>query len=161
MIEKFDEIEKLDEAIDGALTQLQNHQETSPEFAKIADQLTKLIKIKEILTNLSLKVYDAHQSEHEFNTKNAMEGRQFDLKLKEQHLKADELAARRTEVEDTYTLRKRELELKEEESRKPDRITKDTLAVIAANIGGIAMIIGYERANIIASKALGFIMRSR
>lgn len=104
MIEKFEEVTKLNESIDGALTVLQGLPETSDEYEKVVDQLAKLMKIKSQIVETHLKV---------------------------------------------------------SENEKPDRISKDTLAVIGANLVGIAMIIGYERANIIASKALGFIMRSR
>lgn len=47
-----------------------------------------------------------------------------------------------------------------EESR-PDRISYATLATIATNLIGIAMITRYERENVLTSKALGFIMRPR
>jgi 20S proteasome alpha/beta subunit len=41
------------------------------------------------------------------------------------------------------------------------RLSPDTLAVVLANLLGIAMILGYEKANAITSKALGFVMRGR
>ncbi len=44
---------------------------------------------------------------------------------------------------------------------KPRRIKPDTVAVIAANLLGIALILGYEKANVITTKALGFIIRGR
>ena len=39
----------------------------------------------------------------------------------------------------------------------PSRLSPDTLATIAANLFGIAMIVGYERANVMTSKAIGFL----
>lgn len=39
------------------------------------------------------------------------------------------------------------------------RISPDTLATIIANLGGILIIVGHERAHIVTSKALGFIKR--
>ena len=39
----------------------------------------------------------------------------------------------------------------------PCRLSPDTLATIAANLLGIALIVGYERANVMTSKATGFI----
>lgn len=42
-------------------------------------------------------------------------------------------------------------------SQKPDRVSKDTLAIIAGNLAGIAMIAGYERTHIITTKAIAFI----
>jgi len=47
--------------------------------------------------------------------------------------------------------------LKEQDSRR--RVSPDTLAMIAGNIVGIVLIIGHERANVITTKALGFVMR--
>lgn len=41
------------------------------------------------------------------------------------------------------------------------RVSPDTIAVIAGNLIGIALIIGYEQANIITTKALGFVMKGR
>lgn len=39
------------------------------------------------------------------------------------------------------------------------RVSPDVLATIVANLAGIAMIIGYERANVITSKAIGFVAK--
>lgn len=47
------------------------------------------------------------------------------------------------------------------EDMKPDRVKKDTAALIAANLIGIAMITHFERTNVITSKALAFITKLR
>lgn len=47
--------------------------------------------------------------------------------------------------------------LKEIDSPKP--ISKDTVALIAGNLAGILLILNYERANVVASKALSFVMK--
>jgi hypothetical protein len=47
--------------------------------------------------------------------------------------------------------------MKTTESRP--RISPDTLASIVANLSGILIIVGHERAHIVTSKALGFIRR--
>lgn len=44
---------------------------------------------------------------------------------------------------------------------KPDRISKDTVAIICGNLVGIVLIIGYERTNIVTSKALNFLIKLR
>jgi hypothetical protein len=49
--------------------------------------------------------------------------------------------------------------LKEHDSRM--RVSADTKALIAANLIGIAMIIGHERANVITTKAIGFLAKLR
>lgn len=40
---------------------------------------------------------------------------------------------------------------------KPDRFSKDTLALVAGNLAGILVIVGHERAHIVTSKAIQFI----
>ena len=49
--------------------------------------------------------------------------------------------------------------LDEEQKSRP--VSKDTLATIGGNLLGILMIIKHERVNVITSKALGFVIRSR
>lgn len=49
--------------------------------------------------------------------------------------------------------------LKEQDSKK--RVSPDVKATIAANLLGIALIVGHERAHIVTSKALNFIMKLR
>lgn len=41
------------------------------------------------------------------------------------------------------------------------RVSPDTIALILANLAGIVLILGYERAGVIASKALGFVSKLR
>lgn len=41
------------------------------------------------------------------------------------------------------------------------KVSPDTVALIAANLLGIGMILGFEKANVVTSKALGFIMKGR
>jgi uncharacterized protein (DUF342 family) len=43
----------------------------------------------------------------------------------------------------------------------PKRVSADTWALIAANLAGIILVIGYERANVITTKALAFIQKLR
>lgn len=42
-----------------------------------------------------------------------------------------------------------------------NRVSKETWATIAANLAGIAIIVGHERAHVVTSKALSFIMKMR
>lgn len=44
---------------------------------------------------------------------------------------------------------------------KPDRISKDTLAIIAGNLIGILLIVGYEQGHILTSKAGSFLVKIR
>ena len=41
------------------------------------------------------------------------------------------------------------------------KVSADTLATIAANLAGILIIVKHEQANVIASKALGFVAKLR
>ena len=84
---------KLESAIDDLLDQMSNFSGDDSEYAKMADQLEKLYKLKAI--------------------------------------------------------------------DKPDRVDANTLAVVAGNLAGIILIVGYERANVVTSKALSFIRQAR
>lgn len=44
---------------------------------------------------------------------------------------------------------------------KPDRVSKEAAATIAANLFGILVIVGHERAHVVTSKALGFVQKLR
>lgn len=49
--------------------------------------------------------------------------------------------------------------LKEQET--PKRLSADTKAIIISNLAGIVLILGYERAHIVTSKALSFVTKLR
>ena len=49
--------------------------------------------------------------------------------------------------------------LKEVDSTQ--RVSAETVATIVANLAGIALILGHERANVVASKAVSFVMKLR
>ena len=44
---------------------------------------------------------------------------------------------------------------------KPDGLSADTLLTVVGNLAGIAMIVEYERAHVVASKALNLILKLR
>lgn len=44
---------------------------------------------------------------------------------------------------------------------KQSKVSWDTMAIIAGNLIGILMILSYEKADIITSKAIGFILKGR
>lgn len=46
-------------------------------------------------------------------------------------------------------------------SDKGNGISPDTLVVVGGNLAGILLILGYERVNIITTKALGFVIKGR
>jgi hypothetical protein len=45
--------------------------------------------------------------------------------------------------------------------KKEDRISADTKLVVAGNLLGIVLILAYEHAHVITSKALNFVFKSR
>lgn len=47
------------------------------------------------------------------------------------------------------------------EASAPRRVTADVKATIAANIAGILIIVGHERAHVVTSKALSFVQKLR
>lgn len=47
------------------------------------------------------------------------------------------------------------------EQSAPKRISPDTAAIVAGNLIGIFVIVGHERANVVTSKALSFVMKLR
>lgn len=49
--------------------------------------------------------------------------------------------------------------IKEANSKK--KLSPDTKALIAANLAGILVIVGFEKANVVTSKALSFVMKLR
>lgn len=49
--------------------------------------------------------------------------------------------------------------LKEDTSKK--RVSPDTLAIVAGNLLGIVVIVGYERAEVVTSKALSLLLKLR
>ena len=49
--------------------------------------------------------------------------------------------------------------MKEEE--KPDSVSKDTLAIIGANLLGVLVIIKHESVNVITSKAMNLLLKPR
>jgi hypothetical protein len=140
MLYTRDEIEatKLDTLIDEIIEQLSEHDASTDDYAKMVDQLSKLYRLKQIETELKLKTCDQEQKAYEFNSNFTM---------------------KENELGDKRLLMNVEIESKQDEIVRRKRVSPDTLALIAANLSGIIVIIGYERVNVIASKALGFVSR--
>ena len=44
---------------------------------------------------------------------------------------------------------------------QPERVKPDTLALVVGNLLGIILIVGHERAHIVTSKAVSFILKAR
>jgi hypothetical protein len=50
---------------------------------------------------------------------------------------------------------------KARETIHPKRVSPDTLVLVAGNLAGIVLILGYEKANVLTSRALNFVMKLR
>jgi hypothetical protein len=163
LIDDFTETSKLNEAIDQILSELVTTSVTDDSYSKLADQLTKLTKIKQIIVETRLKDFDAEEKAHEFRQSLELKNREHDLKKLEHdnalEMKARELQFKQEEADDSHALRKREIDLKLAEFEKPDRVSKDALVAAGASVVGILVIVGYERFNVIASKALSFVLK--
>lgn len=46
-------------------------------------------------------------------------------------------------------------------NKDTNRVSKDALVAAVANILGIGMILGYEKAHVVTSKALSFVLKTR
>ena len=122
-----DEYQKLPDTIAEAFEKLNGHDPSSEEYAKIVDQITKLTKISQAVSEMTINVFEATNKKEEAHAQIL--------------LKADELR------------------FKVEEAQKPDRVSKETWAIVGANLAGIVLIIGHERLSVITTKALGFISK--
>lgn len=66
-------------------------------------------------------------------------------------------------IEEEYTAMAENLErlYKAKGYDTQSRISPDTIAIIAGNLLGILLIMNYERAGIITTKAIGFVLKGR
>ena len=72
-----------------------------------------------------------------------------------------EIEGKLLETQANSRLKDVEAELKQKELDDPKRVSLDTWAIIGSNLAGIVLILGYEKANVVTSKALGFVMKLR
>lgn len=74
-------------------------------------------------------------------------------KLKDDNLSEEELQLYIKQLDKLYKMKS---------YNKTEPIVKlDTLIVVAGNIAGIVLILGFERAHVVTSKALGFVLKAR
>jgi hypothetical protein len=69
-------------------------------------------------------------------------------------VETDEYAAAVKNIAELYKIR---LSIEE----KTDKFSKDQILAVVGNIAGIIAILGYERAHVVTSKALGFVLKSK
>lgn len=73
--------------------------------------------------------------------------------LKTVSVDSDEYAAMMDQITQLHKLK--------EKNNSNSRISPDTLALIVGNLAGIVLIIGYEHAHVVTSKALGFVIKAK
>lgn len=73
--------------------------------------------------------------------------------------KLNELEVGSEEYVKTLDLLSRLYKMKAEE--KPDRVSKDTMAIVVANILGILIIVRHEHLNVITSRAMNMVMKPK
>ena len=138
---------ELDEIIDKVLAQLSDADCGTNEYGKLVAQLTALYKIRENDITQKLKIIDSLRQQEETAARESVMCTEAMLKENEAALKSELLNV--------------DLQLKKKELENHGRLSKETIAVIAANLVGIVLIIGHERLNVITSKALSFIMKPK
>lgn len=154
---------RLNPLIDEIVTQMAGEDCGTEEYAKMAARLTELYKLMQIEIELKLKTNDNSIKQQEMIQDAEVKERDSLSKLKEinsnSQMRIDDATLRQQEMDAKLRLMDVEIESKKDEIEKRRRVSPDTLALIAANIVGIVVIIGHERANVIASKALGFVSK--
>lgn len=83
---------------------------------------------------------------------------QIEVKLDNEITTLLELMEKETTVTEEYKSMVDQL-TKLYELRKGNRISKETLATIGANLAGIVVLMNHERAHVIASKAFSFVKK--
>lgn len=74
------------------------------------------------------------------------------VKLESLHTDTEEYTAVVDQLTKLYALKQAET---------PKRVSMDTLAIVAGNLLGILLILNHERASIMTSKAVGFVLKPR
>lgn len=74
------------------------------------------------------------------------------LEMKSHSSDSDEFDTLLNQLERLYKLQTTE---------KSDKVSKDTLLIVGGNLLGIMMILNFERLNVVTSKALSFVLKSK
>lgn len=78
---------------------------------------------------------------------------QLQTRMSDEPFNTQEYATLTEQLTKLYAIKEKKNSLK--------RPSADTLAVVAGNLAGIIMIVGHERAHVVTSKAIGFILKAR
>lgn len=134
----------LNEAIDDILKEM-NDSDDIKEKVEMAELLTKLYKLKEI--DIKLALQDA-ELRHKEKTAHA-----------EQLTKEEELRLKKMALAAETTMAELNIETKRREMKLPFGLKPETVAVVAANLIGVALVLNHEKLNVVTSKAFGFVTK--
>lgn len=132
--------EALEIVLHDLLEKMSTTDPTSDEYRMMVDQLVKLYNLKKIDNELHLKTLE--------------EDRLVQSNIAEQLLKERESAA---------DLRLKDLEAQEKKAELGRRfkVSHDTLAIVVGNLLGIGVVVAYERAHVLTSKAFTNVLKPR
>lgn len=82
----------------------------------------------------------------------------LEMEIKKVYMELSEYAPGTEEYSEVLANLERLYKVSENQTKS---ISPDTIAMIAGNLLGLGLILGYEKTNIITSKALGFVLKGR
>jgi hypothetical protein len=124
---------------------------------------TELTGLEEAINGVFSEMAGVNSDSDEYKKMVDQLAKLYKMKETEDNFLLKKIEAESAEMENYSKVKLAELEmdLKTKEFEKSRRVSPDTLAIVAANIAGILLIIGYERANVVTSKALSFILKTK
>lgn len=137
----------LDAAITSLLNVMLDTDHRTDEYKVMADQLVKLYTLKKIDNDFLLKTLE--------------EERLVQDNLATQRLAEAEQLRKDRETDADCRVKHYEAEEKKAELGRRFKVTHDTLAIVAGNLLGIAIVVGYERAHVLTSKAFANVLKTR
>lgn len=137
----------LEKAITSLLDVMLDTDHRSDEYKMLVDQLVKMYTLKKIDNDLLLKTLE--------------EERLKQSSLADQYLAENESARKSEELEAELRLKNLEIEEKKIELGRRFKVSPDTLAIVLGNLVGIAVVVGYERAHVLTSKAFANVLKTR
>jgi hypothetical protein len=73
----------------------------------------------------------------------------------------EEMSNHRSDSDEYFRMTAQLTLLNDLKATPSDRLSKDTFALVLGNLAGIVIMVGHERAHVITSKALNFIMKAK
>lgn len=139
----------LEKAIDDAFRELNNHDAHSDEYKKIVDQLSKLYALQKLVEDYNLRTTEMvnQQSLNEMDAQQRLADAEARVRLAE----AD---ARLKDIEGAAMM-------KDLDKKFWQRLNPDTLALVAGNLVGIGLVLGYERGHVMVTKAFNYVLKSK